>query len=797
MIHETEVHAYVHILAELKTKKGWRKEQIFTQNEIQRISEIKKQLKLKTPENIVKVKENLYYVIESKSKRNMINNAINEATCYADKINQSKSIKALFITGIAGNDNEGYDAGSRFFHNGKWDDITENNVLVASLLSTSQTERILEVKDSKLKDVEISEDVFFNTAEDINNILHENAIHKDYRARFISALLLALSDESKIDTDQEPLVLVDSINSKVDLILKKHKKGEFSRFIHIDKPANTDNHIKLKTAIVDTTQELLSLNIQSAMRSGKDVLGRFYEVFLKYGNGAKEIGIVLTPRHITKFAVDVLDVNENDLVLDPTCGTGGFLVSAFDKVCKNSNIKTFNNFKNYGLYGIEEQDQIVALALVNMIFRGDGKTNIIEGDCFAKHLDVKTVDGNPTAVYLKENKENRIRPITKVLMNPPFPKNKTDQKEYLFIEYALDQMQNDGLLFCVVPYPCLVKSGHYEKWRKRMLKNHTLLSIITFPEDLFYPILVHTAGLILKKGTPHNKEQNVFWLRGTNDGLVKSKGKRIHSDLEPDIFTNTQDQIKQFISDPTVKINNISGIQKICPIDYEDKLLELVPEAYVDEDEISIEKIETGLDKLVRESLAFVIEHKKEIDFLDEQILDKLVLSTNKKKIKHNTTYKAFSIPDLFKVITKGDFHVSSLLDQGKIPFISCITSKNGITGQFDIDPKNVFEKCITIASDGSPLTSYYHPYKFNGQDNVIFCKPKDEINNLSLIYYILFRLKSQKWRFSYGRKCYYNKIDKIKIKLPIKNNEIDRKNISQLLENCYGWNFIEKTFSK
>ena len=37
------------------------------------------------------------------------------------------------------------------------------------------------------------------------------------------------------------------------------------------------------------------------MRSGKDVLGKFYEVFLKYGNGAKEIGIVLTPRHITRF----------------------------------------------------------------------------------------------------------------------------------------------------------------------------------------------------------------------------------------------------------------------------------------------------------------------------------------------------------------------------------------------------------------------------------------------------------------------------------------------------------------
>lgn len=147
------------------------------------------------------------------------------------------------------------------------------------------------------------------------------------------------------------MVLVDTINSKVDLVLKKHKKSDFSRFIHIDKPSSEDNHVKLKTVIVKTWQALLALNIQSAMNSGKDVLGRFYEVFLKYGNGAKEIGIVLTPRHITRFAVEILDIQPSDLALDPTCGTGGFLVAAFDEVqkkCKTE--KEFEKFKNWGLW---------------------------------------------------------------------------------------------------------------------------------------------------------------------------------------------------------------------------------------------------------------------------------------------------------------------------------------------------------------------------------------------------------------------------------------------------------------
>src|SRR5207245_5520459 len=131
-----------------------------------------------------------------------------------------------------------------------------------------------------------------------------------------------------------------------------------------------DNHIKFKTALVRTLQELNNLNIRSAMNSGTDVLGKFYEVFLKYGNGAKEIGIVLTPRHITKFAVDVLGITDRDVVYDPTCGTGGFLVAAFDEVKRNHSEVLVNRFKENNLFGVEQEPEVVALAIVNMIFRG-------------------------------------------------------------------------------------------------------------------------------------------------------------------------------------------------------------------------------------------------------------------------------------------------------------------------------------------------------------------------------------------------------------------------------------------
>lgn len=107
MVHETEVHAYAFILRELIERKGWKKEQLFTQNEIRKIKQITDQLGNTTPENMVKISESQFYVIEAKSKRNELDKALNEARDdYANKINKSTVIRSPFITGIAGNDHE-------------------------------------------------------------------------------------------------------------------------------------------------------------------------------------------------------------------------------------------------------------------------------------------------------------------------------------------------------------------------------------------------------------------------------------------------------------------------------------------------------------------------------------------------------------------------------------------------------------------------------------------------------------------------------------------------------------------
>lgn len=612
----SEVHAYIYISRELTEKKGWTKSQIYVQQECHKIPEIKKYLGQTKPEAVVEINEKLFYVIESKNERKKIDIALKEAReDYADKINKSNKITANFITGIAGNDKEGYISKSQFFQNGKWEDITENDIEITGLLSKKQVQDILEQKTAHLKDVEITEEEFLETAENINSVLHENSINKDYRARFISAILLAMSDGREIDITQDCDVLIENINARVKAILRKHDKLNFANFIKIDEPSSADNHIKVKEAIKSTYQELLNLNIRSAMNSGKDILGKFYEVFLKYGNGAKDIGIVLTPRHITRFASEVLDITVKDLILDPACGTGGFLVSAYDEVKKKTkDKKIFEDFKLNGLYGIEEQDAIISLAIVNMIFRGDGKNNMIEGNCFRKWLNSKFNGKNFSAEYLSEDIEYRNPPITKVMMNPPFALKKGDEKEYKFIEHALKQMQEGGLLFAVLPISVLVESGT-KTWRKEvLLKDNRLLAVITFPEDLFYPVSVGTVGLFVQKGIPHNyKKHEVYFARCIQDGFVKKKGVRKESNKVRNMLEEVKLELKDFIKGKEPKTKNIPEFKKICVLDIEDEDCELVPEAYIESKIPTFKELQDGLDEMIREAIAFKIKYSHKL----------------------------------------------------------------------------------------------------------------------------------------------------------------------------------------
>jgi hypothetical protein len=614
---DTEVDAYIFIKDNLKIL-GWDTRnparnpagEVFTQNECFHHPEIKKRLKQDRPENIVKLSEKYFWVIEAKRTHQQLNQALTEAEEYAKEINKSRLIKSIIISGVAGNQTDSYLIKSRFLENSKFVPITINGKEISGLISKEIARLLLDTNNPSIEDVPVDEQLFLSKAEKINQFLHLGAINKNYRARVMAALLLALIDDVPPNIDAPPSVLIDEINSRAKRVLTQQGKGEFYNFINISLPPTVDNHMKFKQALVSTIQELNILNIRSAMNSGTDVLGKFYEVFLKYGNGAKEIGIVLTPRHITKWAVEALSVSKDDYVYDPTCGTGGFLVASFDYIKKTTNEKRVNEFKNNNLFGIEQEPEVVALAIVNMIFRGDGKNNIIEGNCFQKSLLKTTKDGVRTAKYSSQPGE---RVITKVLMNPPFALKSSDEKEYKFIQHALDQMDDGGVLFSILPVSVMFESGEEKAWREnKLLKDNTLLSVVTFPQELFYPIGIHTIGIFVKKGIQHPKKQNVLWIRAIHDGLLKKKGKRLPDSNEVNELDLMLPNLKAFIQNLSFKIQDVPQFCKLAPIDFSDPLLELVPEAYLDSKDISSKEIQEGIESLIRETAALIIRYRKD-----------------------------------------------------------------------------------------------------------------------------------------------------------------------------------------
>jgi|SRR5882672_90987 len=607
----TEVDAYVFIKETLR-ELGWDTRnpsrfatgRVYTQNECLEHPEIQAALKKDRPENIIKIAETAFWVIEAKKEQRQLGLAIEEAEDYARRINDVVGIRAPFVSGVAGNHATGYLMETRYLVGKTYRPVTFNGKGATSLLSPQIVQAILDGGPA-IEDVPVDEAQFLNAAERINSYLHLGAINKNLRARVMAALLLSLIEDTPPNVDAAPSVLIAEINARARRLLANEGKPEFMTFISIALPTTEDNHLKFKTAIVRTIQELRKLNIRSAMNSGTDVLGKFYEVFLKYGNGAKEIGVVLTPRHVTKLAVDVVGISAHDVVFDPTCGTGGFLVAAFDNVKKAANQAQIRKFRLNNILGIEQDAEVVALALVNMIFRGDGKNKIVEGNCFQKNI-ISDRSGLP--VYSKTPPTSEQAVVTRVLMNPPFALKTSDEKEFKFVEYALKQMQDGGLLFAILPYPSLVRPGIYQNWRQNsLLKNHTLLSVITFHRELFYPADIYPLAMIVKKGVPHPASQGVLWMRALNDGLLKHKRKRLPNPRAKNDFITIRDTLKAFLANPAHPVPDIERFQKVAPIDFADPMLELVPENYLSDAPAADSDIKSGMTRVLRGAMSILI----------------------------------------------------------------------------------------------------------------------------------------------------------------------------------------------
>lgn len=482
---------------------------VYAQGEFRRHDSLLTQaLGKKAPENVIVIPWDggpRYWIVEAKRAHRDRAKALTQAQGYADRINRLEPGTARFATGIAGTPDQSFYVTTTYWNGRAWREVAINNYEATGFLSLEQCRDMLDANSPALALFDDDADRFLRKANAINRTLHDNEVPVADRASVMAALLLALAQDGNLRIHAAPTALMREINGLIEDLLKQHGKEEFAAVIELRLPATEKNHRKFRKAIIDSLQHLREMNIRSAINGGDDALGKFYETFLKYANGAKEMGIVLTPRHIARFAVEVLGIGPRDRVFDPACGTGGFLISAMESI-RAGNPGHYDAFRNDGLFGIEQRDDVYGLAIVNMIFRGDGKSRVYDGNCFDHEFWLRdgevwyTLPGDAAP-------EGASKPFSRVLMNPPFKLKSND--ETAFVDYGLRQMRPDGLLFAVLP--AVVTGGRkHEHWRAQTLKRHTVRACVKFDKNLFYPVAEATYGLILQAHRPHASQDEVF-----------------------------------------------------------------------------------------------------------------------------------------------------------------------------------------------------------------------------------------------------------------------------------------------
>lgn len=353
------------------------------------------------------------------------------------------------------------------------------------------------------------EKIYILTAK-INNCLHsefgiKNLYHrmiftacalvaKRYGATLVKGMNYATFHTAIHSTLSKSLEEDRKQNAKLDLLLEVYSEIKMN---------STDNQDAIDNFLEWVSE--ISQCINSDNWNGEDVMGIFFNEFNRYKKKS-EAGQIFTPDHITSFMYRLIDINENDVVLDAACGSGAFLVKAMCNMMKEAggqNTKKAKEIKNSQLYGIEFDREIYALACANMLIHKDGKTNLAQ-------MDSRT----QTACAWIESK-----PITKVLMNPPF---ETKYGCLAIVENVLDSVKKDTICAFIMPDKKLEKN---QRKSSSILKKHTLLKIIKLPEETFNAGVV-TSIFVFKSGVPQNNKE-IFACFIKEDGLetVKNQGR--------------------------------------------------------------------------------------------------------------------------------------------------------------------------------------------------------------------------------------------------------------------------------
>lgn len=308
-----------------------------------------------------------------------------------------------------------------------------------------------------------------------------------------------------------------------------------------------------------------------------DSKGRAFETFMgSFFRG--DFGQYFTPRPIVRFIINVLPIKNDSLVLDTSCGSGGFLLHALDKVRKQAteyydegttdHYKYWHDFAEKNLYGIEVNEQIARTAKMNMIIHDDGHTNVIAADGLLPADKLRELSKNQGFKYNRFNFVVTNPPFGSVVrqtekaylnqygfalkdvdwLNPNSKETLRDNQstEVLFIEQGYNFLTYGGYLAIVLPDGILTNSS-LQYIRDGIEEKYRVVAIVSMPQTAFQATGagVKSSVLFLKK---HSLE--------TTDRIKKQKIELQESVKQRNGFIN---QLKTIENEKKLCIKQLKG----------------------------------------------------------------------------------------------------------------------------------------------------------------------------------------------------------------------------------------------
>ena len=298
-----------------------------------------------------------------------------------------------------------------------------------------------------------------------------------------------------------------------------------------------------------STLKLFLKYINEFEYSHSEKLGDAFEYLLSVMGSQGDAGQFRTPRHIIDFVTACVNPQKNETVLDPACGTAGFLLSAYkhilnqntdkrqgDKLKPDDRKKLATNFVGYDI-----SPDMVRLSLANMYLHGFATPLIHEYDSLSS--------------------EDRWQETFDVILaNPPFmtPKGgirphkkfgvQANKAEVLFTDYIAEHLNSNGRAGIVVPNGIVATSQTAYKQLRKMLVQDSLIAIISLPAGVFQPYSgVKTSVLILDKRLA-KKSQHILFLKIENDGFDLGAQRREIDKNDLPVALQTLEAYKESLS---------------------------------------------------------------------------------------------------------------------------------------------------------------------------------------------------------------------------------------------------------